>query len=151
MSSMFGKTYKKFFNVSSQSTPKLANVWGYDCDIYTPLYSTDDSHGNYDDVDIYSTHKNAEYSNTPDFSQKYYIVNLLKKQIMNSNSNEFETFYLDEESNRPFIECHVSQELLIQTKVVVHFDDDAKMNFFIEKKTSTPGGAFLRMYLNPLV
>ena len=150
MSSMYGKTYKKFFKVSQVSTPKIAEVFGYVCDIYTPLYSTDYPQGNYDNVDMFSTHKNADYADTLSFTQKYYIVNLLKKQAMGTNLEDFDNFYLDEEDDRPFIECHVSQELLIHTKIVVHFDDDAVINFFVEKKTSVPGGSFIRMYLNPL-
>lgn len=150
--SNYGKVYKKFFNVYSEGTQKLADVYGYPCDVYYPQFPTDDSHGNYDNVNIYSTHKNSGYSDTPDIvGVNFYIVHLLRKQIMNSDSSEFENFYLEEDSDRPFIEVHPKQELPIQSKVVVHFDEETKVNFFIEKKTKSAGSTFLRMYLNPLV
>lgn len=158
---IIGFTYQKFEQVSSKSTPRIAKKLGFPCDVYFPIFGNVITHGseachnlrtNYENIDLFATHQNAEYSNTPDLvGVRFYIPHLVKKQIMNSPSNDFETFYLDEDSANPFIEVHPSEELPIQSKLVVHFSTAARMNLFIEKKTIVPGGVFLRMYLNTLV
>lgn len=148
--SNIGKIYQKFADKSKLSTPYLSrpDKYGYVCTIYFPIYDVAHN-GDFSEVDIFSTHKNAKYGNTPDITDNFYIPYLLKKQIMNSSSTEFETFYLEGEDERPFIETTI--ELPIASKVIVHFTDNSTMLFWIEKKTIVPGGVFMRMYLNPLV
>lgn len=149
---IIGKTYQKYQELSSRSTYRIANVMGYECDIYFPVFNNIGSNNNYENVSMFSTHEPAGYASTPDLSRvNFYIPHLVKKQVMNSTGSEFETFYLDEDSERPFIELHPSLELPIQSKVVVYFTENSTMNLFIEKKTVVPGSIFLRMYLNPLV
>ena len=152
--SNYSRLYNIYSDISRRTTPILSDSkrYGYKCDIYFPEYGSVIPNEDYSEVDIFSTHENAIYADTPDLAGvEYYIPGLLKKQIMNSPSTEFENFYLEGDDARPFIECHFTLELPIASKVIVHFDEETKAVFFIEKKTKTPAGIFLRMYLNALV
>ena len=71
---------------------------------------------------------------------------------MNSPETEFDSFYTEDEVNRPFIETTKKRELPIQTKVVVK-QGQSIMKFFVDKKlvvTGADGFMLLRMYLSPL-
>ena len=71
---------------------------------------------------------------------------------MNSSEAEFDSFYLENEMDRPFIETSKKRELPIATKVVV-YQGRSISKFFVDKKlvvTGADGMMLLRMYLSPL-
>ena len=149
--SKIGSLYEKYASRAKKSTPYLSrsDKYGYKCEIFFPLYNKPVNE-DYSEVDIYATHENANYSSKPDAIIDFYIVGLIKNQFMNSPSSEFETFYLEGDDDRAYIETIKENELPIQTKVIVHFSEETKMIMWIEKKTMNQA-SILRMYLNVLV
>ena len=82
----------------------------------------------------------------------FYIPYLIKKEAMNSSETEFDGYFTEGESERPFIETSKKRELPISTKVVVH-QGESIIKFFVDKKlvvTGADGMMLLRMYLSPL-
>ena len=102
---------------------------------------------------IFAPHQSPTYSKKPDVVRTYfYIPYLIKKDAMNSSETEFDSFYTEEEVDRPFIETTKKRELPISTKVVVH-EGKSVIKFFVDKKlvvTGADGMMLLRMYLSPL-
>lgn len=147
--SAIGSTYRALAEASKLSIPILSqpDKLGFFCDLYFPIYDKP-INGDYNEVDLFATHKNARYSDTPDAKDNFYIIGFLKTQIMNSPNSEFETFYLEGDNDRPYIEAVV--ELPIATKIVVHFTDSITVSFWVEKKTINQAG-IIHMMLNPIV
>ena len=144
---------KKYVAISNRVTPKYEEVMGLPCDIYLPVFNKYSSKDLYRDMKIFSPHQSATYNNEPDYTDQYfYIPYLIKKDAMNSPENEFDSFYTEDEIDRPFIETSKKRELPIQTKVVVK-QGSSIIKFFIDKKlvvTGADGFMLLRMYLSPL-
>lgn len=144
---------QKYVNISNKITEYYERKFGLKCDLYFPKNSSNPNvFGNFDNINLFSTHGTVEYSDEPDvLSKKFYIPKLLKRESMNSPEDEFDSLYLDGEE-RPFIETSKSNELPIQTKVVVHIGSST-MNFVVERKQVVNGASghqLLRQYLTPL-
>ncbi len=150
--SIIGRVNKSFVNISNKVTSDYEKKFGLPCDIYVPIINPNpNALGNYDNVNVFSTHGPVKYADVPDYKTKFYIPHLLKKESMLSPENEFDSFYLEGEK-RPFIETSISKEVDIQSKIVVHIEDSI-FQFVVEKKLVVNGASghlILRMYLNPL-
>lgn len=144
---------KKYVAVSNRVTPSYERVYGLPCDIYLPIFDKYSEKELYQNMKIFSPHQSATYKSEPDYENLYfYIPYLIKKDAMNSPENEFDSFYTEDEIDRPFIETSKKRELPIQTKVVVK-QGKSIMKFFVDKKlvvTGADGFMLLRMYLSPL-
>jgi hypothetical protein len=151
---LIGKILSKYVGISNRMTSYYEKKYGLFCDIYFPLFGANaNADGNYDKTSIFSTHQPAEYSNTPNITNiKFYIPQLLRKESMNSTESEFDSFYMEGDDDRPFIETSKSRELPIQSKVVV-FIEKSTLSFTVEKKTVVQGAngvMLLRMYLDAI-
>lgn len=152
---ILGKINKKYVEVSNRVTRKYEDVYYFLCDLYFPINQPNPSEkGTYNAVNIFEPHQQAEYNDMPDVSKVQFVIpHLLRKQSMNSPEDEFDSFYLEEDSDeRPFIETSKENELPILTKVVVYVEQ-SKMYFFVDKKlvvNGADGHMLLRQYLSPL-
>ena len=144
---------KKYVFISNRVTDAYTEKFGLPCDLYFPIFNTYKSTTKYRDMKIFAPHQSATYKDIPDFEDVlFYIPYLIKKDAMNSSEMEFDSFYTEDEIDRPFIETTKKRELPIQTKVVVK-QGVSIMKFFIDKKlgvTGADGFMLLRMYLAPL-
>lgn len=144
---------KKYVFISNRVTDAYTEKFGLPCDLYFPIFNTYKSTTKYRDMKIFAPHQSATYRDIPDFEDVlFYIPYLIKKDAMNSSEMEFDSFYTEDEIDRPFIETTKKRELPIQTKVVVK-QGVSIMKFFIDKKlvvTGADGFMLLRMYLAPL-
>jgi len=147
------KINKKYTKVSNKLTVNYETVFGLPCDIFLPINATNpDSLNDYDKTNLFNIHSNVTYPTLPNVSRKFYIPFLLKKKSMDSSELEFDSFYLEDEDQRPFIETKYDNSLPISTKVVVHVEESI-MQFVIDKKlviNGAGGHMLLRMYLIPL-
>lgn len=151
---LISRLNKKYVEISNRVSNAYTDKMGLLCDIYLPKNKLNpDANETYNEVNIFEPHQVAEYNDEPSYTDiKFYIPHLLKKEAMNSSEAEFDAFYLADEAQRPFIECSKSNELPIQTKVVVKLEN-SKMYFFVDKKTvinGADGHMLLRQYLSPL-
>ena len=144
---------KKYVAISNRVTPSYEKVFALPCDIYFPIFNEYDEDTKYRDMKIYAPHQSPTYNETPNYKDvPFYIPFLIKKDAMNSSEKEYDSFYTEDELNRPFIETSKKRELPIQTKVVVK-QGKSIIKFFVDKKlvvTGADGFMLLRMYLSPL-
>ena len=144
---------KKYVFISNRVTDAYTEKFGLPCDLYFPIFNTYKSTTKYRDMKIFAPHQSATYKETPDYEDVlFYIPYLIKKDAMNSPETEFDSFYTEDEIDRPFIETSKKRELPIQTKVVVK-QGQSISKFFVDKKlvvTGADGFMLLRMYLSPL-
>ena len=153
MGNVVNSINKKYVFISNRMTDKYTEKYGLPCDLYFPIFNSYNSVTKYREMKIFSPHQSATYKNIPDYENVlFYIPYLIKKDAMNSPETEFDSFYTEDEINRPFIETTKKRELPIQTKVVVK-QGQSIMKFFVDKKlvvTGADGFMLLRMYLSPL-
>ena len=153
MGNIVNSINKKYVFISNRMTDKYTEKYGIPCDIYLPVFDKYNSVTKYREMKIFSPHQSATYNDKPDYENVlFYIPYLIKKDAMNSSETEFDSFYTEDETERPFIETTKKRELPIQTKVVVK-QGQSIMKFFIDKKlvvTGADGFMLLRMYLDPL-
>ena len=153
MGNIVNSINKKFVFISNRMTDKYTEKYGLPCDLYFPVFDTYNTVTKYREMKIFSPHQSASYKEEPDYENVlFYIPYLIKKDAMNSPETEFDSFYTEDETDRPFIETTKKRELPIQTKVVVK-QGQSIMKFFIDKKlvvTGADGFMLLRMYLSPL-
>lgn len=154
MTSITGKILKQFVGFSNKLTELYEEKFGFECDVYFPTNAENPgTDGNFDDVNIFSTHGTVTYSATPDLvGVRFYIPHLFKKQIMNSPESSFENFNISEESLRPFIETSFSKELPYASKIKVYVED-TELYFITEKVLAVPGAdghMLIRQTLIPL-
>lgn len=144
---------KKYVEISNRVTEAYEEVFSLPCDLYFPIYEPYNEVTKYRDMKIFSPHQSPTYSSEPDVRDAYfYIPYLIKKEAMNSSETEFDGYFTEGESERPFIETSKKRELSISTKVVVH-QGESIIKFFVDKKlvvTGADGMMLLRMYLSPL-
>ena len=158
---LIGRILKKYVEVSNRMTENYTEVYGLLCDIYFPINAKAptkksgpvDMFSVPNPINVFAPHQDPTYDSEPTLSQiKFYIPYLIKKQAMNASELEFDTFYTEDESQRPFLETSKSRELPIGTKVVV-FLENSTMYFWIDKKlvvNGADGHMLLRQYLSPL-
>lgn len=153
MARLVGRVNKNYVYVSNRVTSSYENTYGLRCDLYFPVNHNYDETYKYQKVNLFTPHELPEYHEDPDVKGVlFYIPLLYKKEFMNSPEDEFDSFYLEDEPRRPFIETSKKRELPICTKVVVHLEETV-MKFWVDKKTVKAGanGFFiLRMGLSPL-
>lgn len=144
---------KKYVEISNRVTEAYEEVFSLPCDLYFPIYDPYNETTKYKDMKIFAPHQSPTYSKEPDVKEAYfYIPFLIKKEAMNSSETEFDGYFTEGESERPFIETSKKRELPISTKVVVH-QGESIIKFFVDKKlvvTGADGMMLLRMYLSPL-
>ena len=144
---------KKYVTISNRVTEAYTRKYGIPCDLYFPIFDKYKDTSKYRDMKIFAPHQSATYKETPDYEDVlFYIPYLIKKDAMNSPETEFDSFYTEDEIDRPFIETSKKRELPIQTKVVVK-QGKSISKFFVDKKlvvTGADGFMLLRMYLSPL-
>lgn len=144
---------KKYVTISNRVTEAYTRKYGLPCDLYFPIFDKYKDTSKYRDMKIFAPHQSATYKETPDYENVlFYIPYLIKKDAMNSPETEFDSFYTEDEIDRPFIETSKKRELPIQTKVVVK-QGQSISKFFVDKKlvvTGADGFMLLRMYLSPL-
>lgn len=144
---------KKYVEIANRVTDAYEKVFSLPCDLYFPIYEPYNETTKYRDMKIFAPHQSPKYSKTPDVVDAYfYIPHLIKKEAMNSSETEFDGYYTEGETERPFIETSKKRELPISTKVVVH-QGESEIKFFVDKKlvvTGADGMMLLRMYLSPL-
>ena len=143
----------KYVEISNRVTEAYENVFSLPCDLYFPIYDSYNEITKYRDMKIFAPHQSPTYSKEPDVKNAwFYIPYLIKKEAMNSSETEFDGYFTEGESERPFIETSKKRELPISTKVVVH-QGESIIKFFVDKKlvvTGANGMMLLRMYLSPL-
>lgn len=143
----------KYVHISNRVTDAYTKKFGIPCDLYFPVFNKYSETTKYRDMKIFAPHQSASYNKEPDYTNVlYYIPYLIKKDAMNSSETEFDSFYTEDEIDRPFIETSKRRELPIQTKVVVK-QGLSISKFFVDKKlvvTGANGFMLLRMYLSPL-
>ena len=144
---------KKFVKISNRVTNAYEKHLSLPCDLYFPIYPTYSETTAYRDMKIFAPHQSPTYSKEPDVKRAmFYIPHLIKKDNFNSSEYEFDSYYTEDEPDRPFIETTKKRELPISTKVVV-YQGKSISKFFIDKKlvvTGADGFMLLRMYLSPL-
>ena len=144
---------RKYVEISNRVTEAYEEVFSLPCDLYFPIYDPYNETTKYRDMKIFAPHQSPTYSKEPDVREAwFYIPYLIKKEAMNSSETEFDGYFTEGESERPFIETSKKRELPISTKVVVH-QGDSIIKFFVDKKlvvTGADGMMLLRMYLSPL-
>lgn len=151
---LLGTINRNYVYLANRYTQALTDKFGFYCDLYFPKHEKNPvQNGEYPTVNMFEPHTMPIYNETPDVKNvKFYIPYLLKKENMNSSDLEFDSAYLTETEQRPFIECSKKDELPIQTKVIVHIDD-SEMRFFVDLKTVVNGAGghmLLRQYLAPV-
>ena len=143
---------KRYVGISSRLIKQYERVFGLPCDLYFPIHTEYNEKTLYRDMKVFGPHQSYDYKKLPDVHTHYYIPFLIKKESMNSSELEFDSFYLETEIDRPFIETTKKRELPIGTKVVV-FQGESQSKFFVDKKTVITGAdgfMLIRMYLDPL-
>lgn len=144
---------RKYVEISNRVTEAYEEVFSLPCDLYFPIYDPYNETTKYRDMKIFAPHQSPTYSKEPDVTNAwFYIPYLIKKEAMNSSETEFDGYFTEGESERPFIETSKKRELPISTKVVVH-QGESIIKFFVDKKlvvTGADGMMLLRMYLSPL-
>lgn len=144
---------KKYVEISNRVTDAYEKVYSLPCDLYFPIYEPYNEITKYRDMKIFAPHQSPTYSDKPDVENAwFYIPHLIKKEAMNSSETEFDGYFTEGESERPYIETSKKRELPISTKVVVH-QGESIIKFFVDKKfvvTGADGIMLLRMYLSPL-
>lgn len=151
---LIGRTQLKYTAISNRVTGSYEKKYSLPVDVYFPKFGANpNEQGNYDETNIFTTHQPAKYSDTPDITNiKYYIPRLLRKESMNSSDLEWDSFYLEGDDDRPFIETSKKRELPIQAKVVVYIENST-LTFTVEKKTiiqGANGAMLLRMWLSAI-
>lgn len=153
MADVVNSINKKYVRISNRISSSYERVFGIPCDLYFPIFNPYSTTVKYRDSKIFAPHQSPTYSNKPDVEKAiFYIPLLIKKDAMNSSEWEFDSFYTEEEIDRPFIETSKKRELPLQTKVVV-YQGKSISKFFVDKKlvvTGADGIMLLRMYLSPL-
>lgn len=155
MPPIIGRILKKFVDRSNRVTLAYEKKFSFFCDLYMPRFGANPNEdGNYDQTNIFTTHQPATYPSTPDvLNAKFYFVGLFKKESMNSSELEWDSFYLDDDSDRPFIETSKSRELPIQTKVKIYIEQST-LTMMVERKQVVQGASghmLIRQYLIPCV
>ena len=144
---------KKYVKISNRVTNAYEKAMALPCDLYFPIYPSYNETTAYRDMKIFSPHQSPTYSKEPDVRRAmFYIPHLIKKDNFNSSEYEFDSYYTEDEPDRPFIETTKKRELPISTKVVV-YQGKSISKFFVDKKlvvTGADGFMLLRMYLSPL-
>ena len=144
---------KRYTLISNSLTSAYETVFSLPCDLYFPIYEPYNEITKYRDMKIFAPHQSPAYSDKPDVENAwFYIPHLIKKEAMNSSETEFDGYFTEGESERPYIETSKKRELPISTKVVVH-QGESIIKFFVDKKlvvTGADGIMLLRMYLSPL-
>lgn len=153
MADVVNSVNKRYVFISNRMTAALTRKYGLSCDLYFPVYDKFNTFTLYKDMKIFAPHQSYTYRDEPDITNTlFYIPYLIKKDAMNSSEYEFDSFYTEDEIDRPFIETEKKRELPIGTKVVVH-QGKSTSKFFVDKKlvvTGANGFMLLRMYLSPL-
>jgi len=152
---LLGDINQNFVHISNKMTEAYEQKYGFYCDLYFPKHKKNpQSNGEYPTINLFEPHEQCIYDEEPNVKDvKFYIPHLLKKENMNTPDLEFDSMYLNETDNRPFIETSKKNELPIQTKVVVHIGDSV-MRFFVDLKTVVNGASghmLLRMFLAPIL
>ena len=144
---------KRYTLISNSLTSAYETVFSLPCDLYFPIYESYNEITKYRDMKIFAPHQSPTYSEKPDVENAwFYIPHLIKKEAMNSSETEFDGYFTEGESERPYIETSKKRELPISTRVVVH-QGESIIKFFVDKKlvvTGADGIMLLRMYLSPL-
>lgn len=144
---------KKYVKISNSIIPRYERAFGLRCDIYFPINDPYNTVTKYKDQKIFGPHQSPTYAKRPDLEKVlFYIPYLIKDQAMNSSELEFDSFYLDTDIDRPYIETTKKRELPLLTKVVV-YQGISRSKFFVDKKlvvTGADGIMVLRMFLSPL-
>ena len=150
---IINKINKKYVQISNRVTSAYEKTMALPCDLYFPIYPSYNETTAYRDMKIFSPHQSPTYSKEPDVRKAmFYIPHLIKKDNFNSSEYEFDSYYTEDEPDRPFIETTKKRELPISTKVVV-YQGKSVSKFFVDKKlvvTGADGFMLLRMYLSPL-
>ena len=152
MANVVNSVDKKYVIISNRVTKAYERVFSVPCDIYFPIFPKYGNKTKYRDMKIFTPHQSPTYRDKPDVKTRFYIPLLIKKDAMNSSELEFDSFYTEDEIDRPFIETSKKRELPIATKVVVH-QGESISKFMVDKKlvvTGADGIMLLRMYLDPL-
>lgn len=153
MADVVNSINRRYVHISNRVTNAYTRKFGLPCDLYFPIFNKYDTVTKYQNMKIFAPHQSATYNDVPDLENVlFYIPYLIKKDAMNSPETEFDSFYTEDEIERPFIETTKKRELPIQTKVVVK-QGLSIMKFFVDKKlvvTGADGFMLLRMYLAPL-
>lgn len=144
---------KRYVRISARLVKKYEKAFGLPCDLFFPQHDYYNEYSMYRDMKIFGPHQSYTYREFPDVKKaRFYIPHLIKKEGMNSSELEFDSFFLEEETDRPFIETVKKRELPIGTKVVV-YQGASISKFFVDKKTVITGAdgfMLIRMYLDPL-
>lgn len=155
-STMIGKINKRYVVISNRVIKAYQDKYGVICDIYFPINdSGPNEYGTYEQVDIFARRQSTRYKDEPDadiVGAKFVIVHLFKKESMNSPENQFDSFYLSDDDQRPFIECSKADELPVMTKLVVYVESSV-FRFYVDKQTvvnGADGHLIMRQYLAPL-
>ena len=153
MSDVVNAVNLRYVRISNRVTTAYERVYGLKCDLYFPVFDKYNEYVKYRDMKIFDPHQSFTYKDKPDVENtRFYIPYLIKKDAMNSSELEFDSFYTEDEIDRPFIETSKKRELYVGTKVVV-YQGNSISKFFIDKKlvvTGSDGFMLLRMYLAPL-
>lgn len=154
MADIVNEINKRYVKISNRLTRAYeTKAFALPCDLYFPIYPTYSETTAYRDMKIFAPHQSPTYSKEPDVKRAmFYIPHLIKKDNFNSSEYEFDSYYTEDEPDRPFIETTKKRELPISTKVVV-YQGKSISKFFIDKKlvvTGADGFMLLRMYLSPL-
>lgn len=152
---LIGAINQNYVYVSNSMTEILTERYGLYCDVYFPRHKENPKDtGEYIRENIFEPHEMPYYSSEPDVKHvKFYIPYLLKKENMNSPDLEFDSMYLEETDERPYIEASKKDELPIQSKVVVYIGQSV-MRFFVDIKRVVNGASghmLLKMYLAPVM
>lgn len=144
---------KRYVKISTRLIKRYEKVFGLPCDLYFPIYDEYNEYSMYRDMKIFGPHQSYTYQKLPDVRRtRFYIPYLIKKEGMMSSELDFDSFYLETEIDRPFIETSKKRELPVGTKVVV-YQGESMSKFFVDKKTVITGAdgfMLIRMYLDPL-
>lgn len=153
MKDIVNEINKRYVKISNRVTKAYEGKLALPCDLYFPVYPPYNETTAYKDMKIFSPHQSPTYSKEPDVKNAYfYIPHLIKKDNFNSSEYEFDSYFTEDEPDRPFIETSKKRELPLMTKVVV-YQGKSISKFFVDKKlvvTGADGFMLLRMYLSPL-
>lgn len=152
---LIAKTYKKYTKLAKDMVKPYAATFGYYCDLYFPIRVQKKDGHNYQKTNLFEPHELPVYKPCPDVKDYlFYIPELLKKESMNSVSNQFDNFALASQGmlNQPFIECDPDDELPDYTKVVIKIEG-SELLYFVDIKHVVNGAGshmLMRQYLSPL-
>ena len=154
-STMIGKFLKRYVVLSNRLVKAYKRKFGFICDVYFPINNSGaNQYGTFEDVDIFNRRQSSEYKSEPNadiIGVKFIIVNMFKKESMNSSEMEFDAFYMTDDDTRPYIECSKGEELPVMTKLVVYVEDSI-FRFYVDKQTvvnGADGHLMMRQYLAP--